>query len=348
MDALHAHLADAALILDLCEAAQVRAAVPEFQAALEAHKSSRPAADPLAEYLECEVGGDVRAAVEACGPLGDEGRELTVALPAEPIHLDADGMRLAQVLQNLLTNAVKYTKPGGHIHVAAARAGGDVVVRVADVGIGVRPESVPRLVELFYQADRSLERTQSGLGIGLTLSKSLVELHGGTIEIHSEGLGKGCEAVVRLTGLYDTADSPSGAPLGQTAETVTVPRRILVADDSADAAAALAALLRLAGHDVQWAADGQEAVEAAARFAPDAAVVDLAMPRLNGYEVARRIRAEPWGRTMLLIALTGWAKDEDRRKTKEAGFDAHLAKPASPAALLALLSTTRAGGWPGA
>jgi PAS domain S-box-containing protein len=282
----------------------------------------------------------VKAAVEACGSLGEDDRELRVGLPPESIYLEADAIRLAQVLLNLLTNAVKYTKPGGHIGISAERDGDAVVVRVTDDGIGVTPEALTRLFDMFYQADRSLERTQGGLGIGLTLARSLVELHGGTIEVKSEGLGKGCEVIVRLPGLVE---SPAATAPGATPDTgaapATAPRKVLIADDNADAAQALATLLRLAGHEVQWAADGEEAVETAERFAPDAAVLDLGMPRLNGFEVARRIREEPWGRNMLLIAVTGWAKDEDRRRTKEAGFDFHLVKPAAPSALLELLSS---------
>jgi CheY-like chemotaxis protein len=251
---------------------------------------------------------------------------------------------LAQVLQNLLTNAVKYTKAGGRIRIAAEREGESVVVRVTDDGIGVAPEALDHLFDMFYQADRSLERTQGGLGIGLTLARRIVELHGGNIEVHSGGLGKGCEVVVRLPGQVEPAPGMVlGAPQLTSGATAASPRKILIADDNADAAKALAALIRLAGHDVQWVTDGEAAVEAAARFTPDAAVLDLGMPRLNGFDVARRIRQQPWGRTMLLIAVTGWAKDEDRKRTKEAGFDAHLVKPASPAALLELLTTKRVG-----
>jgi PAS domain S-box-containing protein len=290
---------------------------------------------------DVDLGELVKAAVDACGSLEDHGRQLTIVLPLAPIQIRADGMRLAQVIQNLLTNAIKYTKPQGRIRVAAERDGGGIVVRVTDDGIGVAPEALTHLFDLFYQADRSLERTQSGLGIGLTLARNLVEMHGGTIEVHSGGVGKGFEAVVRLPGLVEPTPGADVAS-DWSAGTAAVPLRVLIADDNADAAKALAVLLTLAGHEVQWAADGQEAVEIAERFAPAVAVLDLAMPRLNGYDVARRIREEPWGRKMLLIALTGWAQDEDRQRTKEAGFDAHLVKPASPMALLELLSARAA------
>jgi PAS domain S-box-containing protein len=294
-----------------------------------------------------DLAGVVRAAVDACRSLDDGGRELTVALPLEPIHLQADGIRLTQVLLNLLTNAVKYTQPKGRIQIAAERDGDAVVVRVRDDGIGVAPEALPRLFEMFYQADRSLERARGGLGIGLTLARNLVELHGGTLELRSDGLGTGCEAVMRLPRL---ADPPLGSAPGAFVDgtTAATPRRILIADDNADAAKSLAVLLQLAGHEVEWAADGEAAVAAAARFAPEVAVVDLAMPRLNGYAVARRIREEPWGRNVLLVALTGWAKEEDRKRTKDAGFDVHLVKPASPAEILELISRQPQAGSPSA
>jgi two-component system CheB/CheR fusion protein len=283
----------------------------------------------------------VKAAVDSCGTREDLGREVSLELPAVPIRLEADGMRVTQVLQNLLTNAIKYTKPQGRIRLSAERDGTHVALRVTDDGIGVAPEALAHLFELFYQADRSLERTQSGLGIGLTLARNLVEMHGGTLEVSSQGIGKGFEAVVRLPGLIEPTAPPNVAADSGTGA-APVSRKVLIADDNADAAKALAVLLRLAGHEVQWAADGQEAVETAARFAPDVAILDLAMPRLNGYDLARRFRSEPWGRNMLLIALTGWAQDEDRLKTKEAGFDNHLVKPASPTALLELLSSATA------
>jgi PAS domain S-box-containing protein len=281
----------------------------------------------------------VGAAVDACRSMEIGERELTIALPAEPIHLLADGIRLAQVLLNLLTNAVKYTKPDGRIRIAAEREGDAVVVRVTDDGIGLAPEAVAHVFDMFYQADRSLERTRGGLGIGLTLARNLMELHGGRLEVRSKGLGTGCEAFLRLPNTVIPLRAPLPASVAEGgAAPAAPPRRVLIADDNADAAKALAVLLRLAGHEVQWAADGQEALETAARFNPEAAVVDLAMPRLNGYEVARRLRREPWGQNILLIALTGWAQDEDRQRTKEAGFDVHLAKPASPVVILDLLS----------
>jgi PAS domain S-box-containing protein len=280
----------------------------------------------------------VTAAVDACRSLGDDARELSVALPAEPIHLRADGIRLAQVLLNLLSNAVKYTKPDGHIRVTAARDGGAVILRVTDDGIGIAPEALNHVFDMFYQADRSLERTDRGLGIGLTLARHLVDLHGGTLEIHSGGPGQGCEAIVRLPGGEPAATPTAVVPRDDGALAPKTALRVLIADDNADAAMALAVLLKLAGHEPRCAADGEEALALAARFIPQVAVLDLAMPRLNGYDVARRIRQEPWGQNVLLIALTGWAKDEDRKRTKEAGFDAHLVKPVHPAVLLELLS----------
>jgi two-component system CheB/CheR fusion protein len=281
----------------------------------------------------------VRTAVEACQSLGDGGRLVTVALPLGPVVLEADGIRLTQVLLNLLTNAVKYTAPTGKVEIFAEANDTGVVIRVKDDGIGVDPAALPRLFDMFYQVDRSLERTSTGLGIGLTLARSLVELHGGTIVIQSEGLGKGCEAVVRLPRSAKLASVAYGGSDSTGAAAHPRGRRVLVADDNVDAALSMAVLLRLSGHDVETASDGEEALAAAERFLPEVMLLDLAMPRLNGYEVAGRIRRASWGQGILLIALTGWAQEEDRRRTREAGFDIHLVKPASPPELLQILAT---------
>jgi CheY-like chemotaxis protein/anti-sigma regulatory factor (Ser/Thr protein kinase) len=281
----------------------------------------------------------VAAAVESAGPVVEAaGHTLTVDLPPGPVHLDADQTRLAQVFSNLLTNAAKYTERGGDIRLAAERRDGGVVVSVRDTGIGIAPEHLPRLFEMFSQVDSALERSQGGLGIGLALVRGLVEMHGGTVEARSEGRGKGSEFVVRLPAAGGTTTRDAGPP-GESGKAPAPPgRRILVADDNRDAADSLAEMLRLGGHEVHAAHDGLEAVEAAGWFRPEVAVLDIGMPRLNGYEAARRIREQPWGRAMTLVALTGWGQEEDRRRAAEAGFDHHLTKPVDPAALDTLLA----------
>ena len=280
-----------------------------------------------------ELGGVVETAVETSRPLIEAGgHELTVDLPPGPVHLDADPVRLAQVLSNLLNNAAKYTERGGRIHLAAERNGASVLVSVKDTGIGVEGEMLPRLFEMFSQAKPALERAQGGLGIGLALVRGLVEMHGGCVTARSDGPGTGSEFAVHLP----LAESPPRQEL-PAPSAADVPRppacRILVADDNRDAADSLAMMLELMGNAVRTANDGQEAVEVAAEFRPDVALLDIGMPRMNGYEAARRMRAEPWGRGLVIVALTGWGQEEDRRRSREAGFDVHLVKPVDPAAI---------------
>jgi PAS domain S-box-containing protein len=248
----------------------------------------------------------VAAAVETSRPLIDAGgHELTVALPADPIALHADPVRLAQVFANLLNNAAKYTEPGGHIRLSAERAGGEVVVAVTDDGIGLSADMLPRLFHIFSQAESALGRAQGGLGIGLSLVRGLVELHGGTIEARSDGPRRGSTFVVRLPAAPGRA-APEPAPPAAAAG----PRwRVLVADDLRDAADSLALVLQLMGHEVRTAYDGEQAVAAAAAFRPDVALLDLGMPKVNGYDACRRIREQPWGRHMRLVAVTGWGQD---------------------------------------
>jgi CheY-like chemotaxis protein len=247
------------------------------------------------------------------------------------------------VLGNRLTNAAKYTDRGGHIWLTAERSGGEVTVTVRDTGIGIAAEHLPRLFEMFSQAAPALERSQGGLGIGLSLVKGLVQMHGGSVAAHSEGPGKGSEFVVRLPVLTEPPARPTPQP-GNGEGAARRGRRILVADDSPDAANSLAMMLRLAGHEVHTARDGQEAVEAAGWFRPDVALLDIGMPRLNGFEAARRIREQPWGRHMVLVAVTGWGQQEDKRRATEAGFDQHLTKPVDPADLEKLLARGGSGG----
>jgi PAS domain S-box-containing protein len=286
----------------------------------------------------------VRNAVEISRPLLEAaGHELTVTLPDEPIPVDADVTRLAQVFSNLLNNAAKYTDPGGRVWLTVGREGGDALVTVKDTGVGIPAEHLPHVFEMFAQVDRSLERSQGGLGLGLTIVRRLVEMHGGMVEAHSEGPGKGSTFVVRLPvsgGRPAERQSPAGAGEGKAAGRRC---KVLVVDDDEDTAASLGTMLRMMGHDVRTAHDGAEAVDAAGSYRPDLVLLDIGLPKLNGYEAARRIREQPWGKGMKLIALTGWGQEEDRRRAKEAGFDQHVVKPVEPAALEQLLVTVYHG-----
>jgi CheY-like chemotaxis protein len=245
-------------------------------------------------------------------------------------------VRLAQVFANLLNNAAKYTEPGGTITVTAACDGAQVSVRVEDTGIGIQPEDLPGLFEMFSQVGAFPDRSQGGLGIGLALARRLAELHGGGLEAQSAGRDRGSAFIVRLPVV---ADAPADAP--PTDRTRRGPgeqvRRILVVDDNRDSTESLAALLRLAGHEVATAYDGVAAVAAAQRDRPDAILLDLGMPKLDGYGACRRIREQPWGKDIVILALTGWAEESDRRQSREAGFNGHLLKPIKVAALMQAL-----------
>ncbi len=271
----------------------------------------------------------VSSAVEtARAVVAAAGHELTVALPPEPILLDADLTRLAQVFGNLLNNSAKYTERGGRIWLTAEREGKRVKVTVRDTGIGIPAAALPHIFDMFSQVDRSIERSSGGLGIGLALVKGLVEMHGGTVEAASPGQGQGSTFTVRLPMLAEQAESPSGEPAEAGPERdAGAQRRILVVDDNRDSAASLAMMLQLLGNDVRIAHDGVEAVEAAAQFRPQVILMDIGMPRLNGYDATRRIREQPWGRDMAIVALTGWGQEVDRANSKEAGCDGHLVKP---------------------
>ena len=251
-------------------------------------------------------------------------------------------MRLAQVFANLLNNAAKYTEEGGRIRLTAERQGSDVVVSVKDSGIGIAAEMLPRIFEIFSQAKPALVRSQGGLGIGLSLVKGLVELHGGSIEARSDGPGQGSEFVVRLP---VAAETPVREPARPSDGRASSPRRrcrILIVDDNRDSADSLAMLLKIMGNEVGTAYDGEQAVEAAEALRPDVVLLDIGMPKLNGYDACRRIREQPWGQGMFLIALTGWGQEEDRRRTEEAGFNQHMVKPVDPAALMKLLASLSA------
>jgi PAS domain S-box-containing protein len=281
----------------------------------------------------------IGAAVESSRPLIDQrNHELTVTMSQNSVYVEADRVRLAQVFMNLLNNAAKYTQSPGHIWLNVEQAGDTVVVRVKDTGIGIAPENLPHVFDLFYQVDRSFTRSEGGLGLGLTLVQRLVEMHRGNVEVRSDGVNRGSEFIVHLPVLpYEAPQEHPGEDSGNGYSTGNRCRRILVADDFPQSAEILARLLRQDGNDVQVAQNGIEAVETAAQFRPDVAVLDLAMPKLNGYDAARMIREQPWGKGMLLIALSGWGHQLDRQRTKEAGFDAHLTKPAKYETLMELL-----------
>ncbi|MGH6636626.1 MAG: ATP-binding response regulator [Gammaproteobacteria bacterium] len=262
--------------------------------------------------------------------------ELTVTLSPQPIYLNGDPTRLAQVVGNLLNNACKFTDKGGRIRLAVEREGGQAVIRVQDTGIGIAADMLPRIFEMFTQVDTSLERSHGGLGIGLRLVRELVELHDGTLEAHSAGIGQGSEFVVRLPIRIETPKPPPEPTVSE--PTTTTARRILVVDDNRDSAESLAMLLKLTGNETHTAYDGLEAVEAAATFRPEVVLLDIGLPKLNGYEAARKIREQPWGKGMVLVALTGWGQDEDRQKSTDAGFNDHMVKPVDHAALMKLLA----------
>jgi PAS domain S-box-containing protein len=289
------------------------------------------------------LSGIVDAAVETARPLLDARRHtLHVALPDPPPDLDADPVRLAQVLANLLTNAAKYTDPGGRIELHAGVAGDEVQVAVRDDGIGLAPEQLGRVFEMFSQVTTALDRSEGGLGIGLALVRGLVELHGGRVEARSDGPGRGSEFVVVLPRPAVLADAP-GAAASSGPKPARRGRRVLVADDNRDAAESLRLLLGLAGHEVRVAHDGPDALAAAAEFRPDTVLLDIGMPGLNGYEVAARLRALEWGRALVLVAITGWGQEQDKRLALDAGFDHHLTKPIDPDRIEALLSEATDG-----
>jgi PAS domain S-box-containing protein len=273
-----------------------------------------------------ELAPIVHQAVEAArAQYKSMNHELTVSLPPKPLPLDADPARLTQVIGNLLNNACKFTDQGGRVWLDAEEEDGLATIRVRDNGIGIAAEHLPRLFDMFTQVDSSLERSRDGLGIGLTLVKTLVEMHGGTVGVRSDGLGHGSEFTVRLP-IATLPSVVASAPAAQGPVSV-IPRRILIVDDNEDGAESLAMLLDLAGHQTHQAHDGMSAIEAAARIRPDVVLLDIGLPRLNGYEVCRRIRNEQWGKDLVLVALTGWGQDEDREQSRNAGFDAHMVKP---------------------
>lgn len=295
-----------------------------------------------------DVATIVAYAIETSRPvLESHHHRLSIALPAEPVYVDADSLRMAQVLSNLLNNAAKYTEPGGQIRLAAVSEGSEVVFRVRDNGIGIPPEMLSGIFDLFAQVDHSLDHSQGGLGLGLTLVRSLVEMHGGSVRALSEGLSRGSEFVVRLPILdasrvqKDTSSVPTETPVQIQEPTRTPSSRVLVVDDNVSSAESLAKVLKLEGHEVQIAHDGASALESVRRFRPEVVLMDIGLPGIDGYEVARRLRqdAELSMGIGLLAAVTGYAEEEARRRSREAGFDHHLVKPVDPDGVLALLAS---------
>jgi CheY-like chemotaxis protein len=286
------------------------------------------------------IGAIVACAVETARPAIDADRHnLEIDLPDELISVEGDKTRLVQVIANILHNAAKFMDPGGLIRLTVRREGQHAVIKISDTGIGIAPDVLPRIFELFTQVHSKSERAQGGLGIGLALVRRLTEMHGGTVSVHSDGPGHGAEFIVRLPvlalqlgALSKQRQEPGGIPRVD-------PQRILVADDNHDAAEALSLQLQIAGHEVRTAHDGVQALAIAEKFDPNIVLLDLGMPRLDGYEVARRIRMRPEGRRVTLIALTGWGQQQDRDRTSAAGFDGHLVKPVAEAHLFRALAT---------
>jgi len=281
----------------------------------------------------------VSGAVEAQRPSAEaRQQQLSVTVPHEPVWIHGDAMRLTQVLQNIINNAIKFTPQRGHVAVVLAAHDGGARVTIIDDGAGMEPVELARVFDIFYQAHPQPDEAQGGLGIGLALVRQLVELHGGTVEARSEGRGKGSEFTVRMPLASAHEQSVPAAPA---AEQVVSPvtRRILVVDDNRDAAESLALMLRLVGNEVDTVYDGEQAVSAVASFRPDVVLMDLGMPRLDGLGAARAIRENPHASEVVLVAITGWGDDSDRRLSREAGFDRHLVKPVVPSELLALLSS---------
>lgn len=287
---------------------------------------------------EVELSSVIQQAVEVARPLVDSaGHHLTIDLPNEPIYLNADSARLAQVFGNLLNNSCKYTRPRGTISLRAKRVGDEVVVTVKDNGAGIPHDKLHSIFDMFMQVEGTSERSQGGLGIGLTLVKRLTEMHGGSIEARSAGEGQGSEFIVRMPVLNRSAIQ--GGPGPDMESDLQPQRRILIVDDNHDSAESLAMLMEITGNKTYLAHDGVEAVEAVEKYRPEVVLLDIGLPQLDGYEVCRRVREQAWGKNILVIALTGWGQEDDRRKSEDAGFNGHLVKPVDYDKLLDLLES---------
>ena len=281
----------------------------------------------------------LRLAIETSGTLlRAAGQEFTTVLPESPIYLDADPIRLAQAVSNLLNNAAKFTDRGGHIWLVVERNGSDAEITVRDTGVGISRAMLPHVFEMFTQGEQAHSRTLGGLGIGLTLVKRVVEMHGGTVAADSAGQNMGSTFVIRLPTLVDSSQRPQ-SKAEDPARMSPPSLRILVVDDNRDAADSLAMLLRTSGNDIRTAYDGAEAVQVANDFEPEVVLLDIGLPNMDGHEVAQRIRQEPWGRRTCLIAVTGWSDEADRARSRAAGFDHHLVKPLDTSHLAQLLGS---------
>jgi len=281
----------------------------------------------------------LRLAIETSGTLlRAAGQEFTTVLPESPIYLDADPIRLAQAVSNLLNNAAKFTDRGGHIWLVVERNGSDAVITVRDTGVGISRAMLPHVFEMFTQGEQAHSRTLGGLGIGLTLVKRVVEMHGGTVAADSAGQNMGSTFVIRLPTLVDSSQRPQ-SKAEDPARMSPPSLRILVVDDNRDAADSLAMLLRTSGNDIRTAYDGAEAVQVANDFEPEVVLLDIGLPNMDGHEVAQRIRQEPWARRTCLIAVTGWSDEADRARSRAAGFDHHLVKPLDTSHLAQLLGS---------
>jgi PAS domain S-box-containing protein len=275
-----------------------------------------------------DIAAVLRAAVEASSTLVEKSRhQLRVTPPTEPLYVEGDVTRLTQVVANLLDNAAKYTDPGGRISVSAGREDDMIVIRVRDSGIGISADVLPRIFDMFTQAQLPVERSQAGLGVGLSLVDKLVRLHGGTVAAHSAGPGTGSEFTIRLPA---AAKAPRQAAQTGPAANPPAPRkmcRVLVVDDNLDSADSLAMLLRIMGHDSKIAHDGEQALAVAEQYRPDIAILDIGLPKVNGYDLAKQLRQQPWAKDAVLVALTGWGQEQHRRRSAESGFNHHLTKP---------------------
>jgi CheY-like chemotaxis protein/two-component sensor histidine kinase len=282
----------------------------------------------------------VKDVAEEFQPLADDaGNKVTTRLPAQPLYVEADPIRITQIVENLLHNAIKYTD-GGKVDIAVAQADGQAVMRMRDSGIGIAAEDLPRIWRPFTQVDTSLERRRSGLGIGLTLVRTLVELHGGAITATSAGPGKGSEFVLKLP-LAGRAATAKGESRAGAEPSALSGRRILVVDDNIDAAESFASLLRLMDNDVRTAPDGPTALRVAREYRPELVLLDIGLPGMNGYDVARELRRELGNGRMLIVAVTGYGAPEDRHRSAEAGFDAHFVKPIEIGDLQALVASRK-------
>lgn len=287
-----------------------------------------------------DIASVVARAVETSRPLIDDRKhELHISLPTEPIWVDVDAVRIAQVLANLLNNSAKYTEEGGRIELDVDMIDDEVALCVRDNGIGISPEMLLRVFDLFTQADSSLDRSEGGLGIGLTLVRKLVEMHGGTVRAFSEGPNQGSVFIVRLPVLVKTAPVSSGVSERETTLEAPLPRRVLIVDDHPDVGRSLARLLSLRGHHVRVVQDGSSALAAMVDDAPEIVFLDIGLPQMNGFQVAELIRQQPGSEAVILVAVTGYGQEEDRRRSFNAGFNAHLVKPVDPSAVLSLIDS---------